>query len=573
MADKGNRSWQKLKGWSKKRSSKGITNKNLTLAFKILGFLTGLLGLYALLILTFLVTPESFNGAFWSNFKDVLLSKQFLITLSVIIVFSAVAALLEYLKFIEGPYVSWMYLCSRPLSLPTFTLITLVVGIWASVNSAALLEWIQGEERQSVNVTNLERLVETSKDYEGLVESINALAPADAPQMPKGTNFFVWALFLSFAGMYVNQVNAMQKEKLKEARESERNKTLSTLIELAPASDFHELLGNYVDIIEDFSFDLFSQQSIEVLEARTEFDEGALEADKLKEIIGKTISAQQNYIRAALYAMGRLAASFDQASISPNSDVRYRVNLMMKFEIDALDSLSETHRYFPSIKVEPDFLLEMNNDYAVVLKDDRPHLLNNKEVKFAKDHEQRNCTMPVFVKSSKEQLDEQKGMLKVLSNYNLFGAPESIRSGQPQYINDTVKEVEAWRADGGVQELADEATEYFTKNAKAKSLISIPLSTSRYNEDDLNPSRMIAALNIIRDEKGMLSNTKKADQFFHITRPIIISLSRMLNVHAQILNERAVADNIIEGLKGEQSNVSEESTDSSRKASDTQKSA
>lgn len=571
------------------------------------------------------LTPQTFES---SSFKNSL-SSDYIITL--------VLSLVLLIIYIFNPHDikgksrhighnAWIVAFGKqPLLMPFLTLVTLCIGIWASVNSARLLDWIEGTPKQLFSKQEVVKAVNNNPEVN--IETLFPNGSIRKTTPPAGTQWAWFLLLTSFYGFFIHYRAVNATEKRKDKLDKERNEALAALIELAPASNFHELLGNYVDIVEDFTFERFSfftkqagQIRSDISELKKKFNASATplgeklfaiyekeqaslecedggtpltndekvqketiqkELEKLKEDTNKKIAPllknvndliteQRKYIRAALFAMGRLAAAFEQATVSLNSSQVYRANIMLKLTADTLDGDNETKkRFFPAINVTPSYILGFNNVYSVLINDDRSNLLNQegKVRDFKPDSDQTNFMMPVFLDKNdnqlvgkakshndeientaitqKEAIEQPKDLQSlscdddarqnVMNQYNMFGAPTCIQTGEFDFVEDTLESVKDWRDKGGLTEVADEAEQYYKSNKRVRSLLSIPLSTSRYNKEDVHPDKMVAALNIICNEPGMLGNERKTNQFFHITRPIIISLSRMLHTHIRLL--------------------------------------
>ena len=520
----------------------------------------------------------------------------------------------------------------QPILMPFLTLVTLCIGIWASVNSARLLNWIEGTPKELFSKHEIVSAVNSAPGVS--IESLFEDGSTQKTTAPPGTQWAWFLLLSSFYGFFIHYRAVNATENKKDKLDQERNEALTALIALAPASNFHELLGNYVDIIEDFTFEKFSLFTKQAGQIRNDIsdlekkfrvsaepiskqldeiykneeepekdnkktkqlpeDEKALKKQLLEELSAlrkqteenisplidnakDLINEQGKYIRAALFAIGRLAAAFEQATVSLNSSQIYRANLMLKLTPDEVEGDPNTKQlFFPAIDVTPSYILGFNNVYSVLINDDGSNLLDQEgRVRdFKPDTDQTNFMMPVFLDKDENQLKEPsesqnpddindtaenvvakqeqqrqpksnmdetvtEARLNVMNQYNMFGAPTCIQTGEFDFVEDTLEEIKEWRAKGGLREIADEAERYYKSNKRVRSLLSIPLSTSRYNKDDVHPTKMVAALNIISNEPGMLSNTKKTSQFFHITRPIIISLSRMIHTHVRLFEIQA----------------------------------
>ncbi|MDD9177346.1 MULTISPECIES: hypothetical protein [Aliivibrio] len=384
------------------------------------------------------------------------------------------------------------------------TISSLLIGIYTSVTSSSILGWLA-----------------PIKDEIGVAKF----------GIEYCLFFFLCLLFL-FVKHGLVSTKLKQKElnddiarsdKLEKAQ-SERVDKLQEFMRLMPPGDFASKLSTYADILEDFSSEL-------VLELTSNYVDNE---NRTLEDWEQLISLQKQYIRASVIAFARLAANYDCAVVGPSSSVTYRANLMIKADDKEQKVLfggeEYEKRFFLNIDAKPSYQLSLHKNYSVKVNNQDDSLLkampeegsNIRKVKdFKHDEEVNNLVLPVYVD------DTEKSTV-----YNMLGAPLAVATCQPQFIPDTEKSTKHLNDAQLPKPLIEEAIKYFKQDYKGKSIVALPLSTKRYTAEHLKPANINGVLNIYRDKADLFSgDDDKFNNFFHLTSPLLVSLSRIVEYH------------------------------------------
>ncbi|WP_392340952.1 hypothetical protein [Moritella marina] len=396
------------------------------------------------------------------------------------------------------------------VSIQILTVATLVIGIYSSVTSAAILDWFSPKaDKFGYAQYNIDMII-----------------------------FVLAVVFLGFVrhGMLSAKLHKQERDEYKE------NVTqLERVIRLAPPGKFASQLAHYGDILEDLSFDKFSKKGFDFLDS----------SDRKLSDWNDVVEEQQNTIRACLIAFSRLAGSYDNAPLGVGSELEYRANLMFNTDDDKLLKVlqeGKKHRDTFSIGLnsKPTFQLVLNSEYSVLVTTEDETIINeldatsDYEVKpFEKDNQICDAVFPVYIEKKTAPEDANSHSNKA-SVYNLFGAPESIYSCHPKFISDTDYFASRLHERGTPKPLAEAAINYYKSDVKGKSIVSLPLSTSRFLQSKLKPSSMNAVVNIYRNKSNLfLGDEDKFNTFCHLTLPLQISLSRLVVLHSAILLEKS----------------------------------
>lgn len=392
----------------------------------------------------------------------------------------------------------------------------LLIGIYTSVTSTKILDWLTANSSSPVS------------SYVGFDYCL----------------FFFSAMLV---GYYLHGKSVRKSSLKQDAIHKVRLEQLEEVIRLAPPGDFSEQLSHYCDIFEDWS-------SRHVMRDTTNYAFVDIDENN-KEIFEKLLESQRLYIRACLTAFSRLAGTYDNASMNLSSPDVYRANLMLKIgdnEINYLEKSSDDKkqfltRYFPKINAIPDHKLVLDKRYSVKLSNSDKAILKNESADenyhlpatYDYDSDVKNLILPVFTHnphindynySHCEEFDYQ--------TYNLIGAPQALASGQPQFVYSSVTQVSEWLAEGAPKVLYDQALHYFKNDKKGQSIISFPLLINRYGKDALKSDNITGTINIYRNTNNMFSSDKdKFNSFFHLTSPMLVSLSRITEYHLIILTK------------------------------------
>ncbi|MCG6278175.1 hypothetical protein K6U59_15340 [Vibrio vulnificus] len=397
---------------------------------------------------------------------------------------------------------------------PVLNTTALLIGIYTSVTSTKILDWL---------TANSDKL---QSSYVGFDYCL----------------FFFSAMLV---GYYLHG-NSVRKSSLEQdAIQKERLEQLEEVIRLAPPGDFSEQLSHYCDVLEDWS-------SRHVMRETTNYAFVAIDQNN-KEIFENLLETQRLYIRACLTAFSRLAGTYDNASMNLSSPDVYRANLMLKIgdnEIDYLEKNSADNelfltRYFPKINVTPDHKLVLDKRYSVKLSNSDKTILKNEKAeqnyhlpaKYDYDDEVKNLILPVFTHNpNTNDYNYTSGEEFDYHTYNLIGAPQALASGHPQFVYNSVVQVGEWLAEGAPRVLYNQALNYFQNDKKGQSIISFPLLINRYGKNALQSSNITGTINIYRNTNNMFSGDKdKFNNFFHLTSPMLVSLSRITEYHLIIL--------------------------------------
>ena len=419
------------------------------------------------------------------------------------------------------------------LSSPTCTsalyFIVFLIGIYFSVTSSAINSWITGSKAMSNGTAKL-------------------------------FSYVIATLFMSIIIFLLNQIALGKKRKQEEQQSMDKYQSkieqLENIIRLAPPNGFAKNLSHYVDVADDFVqiiikksqainkdieaakvyFELKKPEDIfkgiEFLKTKIladSFRKNKSEVKELIELLEKAQNTNAEYIRAILVSYARLAALFDGVVPSRKDKNIYRANLMLKYsKNDKKMPELRGFRYVPSVLVEQGVAelqnyLTLHEEHSVQVYSEKVGIAKRGEskevipVKFDPDSDIKSFSLPFFLEESQR-------------NYNCFGAPRAVAEVECQFINDTAKEIDNWReSQESPREIIDEASKYFGKRDIAKSIISMPLMHSRYDEDHKLAKNVMGVVNIYRDKKNlMMGNTEKQEQFEHITTPLNFALSKIV---------------------------------------------
>ncbi|WP_318516464.1 hypothetical protein [Photobacterium leiognathi] len=373
---------------------------------------------------------------------------------------------------------------------------------------------------------------------------------------------YLLSISIAFYALHHYSLIVIQKEENKKNNKAFTDKLnrLQEIVQLSPPGDFSKDLSEYVDIAEDFvSTSAVSKKSdtLKILtylrsinidladpnysykNIKSIIDKNETEIDKntiIKhiEILEKNIEEQMPYIRALLISYTRLSAFFDGKKPSDEKGYTYRANLMLSYN-NKDKPIEGAFKYIPSIckGKEGEIIthyLSLDKNYSVKVNTDKKGIIddngNPKEFKF--DDTINNFSIPFFIDDNKKQ-------------YNCFGAPRAISEVKCQFINDTQIEIDLWekQSEPG-KDIITEAKHNFMKDDVARSIISIPVQTSRYSQNHNSFDKVFGVVNIYCDSPDlMLGNEQKQQQFAHITTPLNISLARITSshiIHISLLN-------------------------------------
>lgn len=415
---------------------------------------------------------------------------------------------------------------NAPITVPILNVSALLIGIYTSVTSTNILNWLTNENK------------ETLSSYAGF-------------------DYCLFSLVILLIGYGMNGQANKRDNQQSEAIQKERLKQLEEVIRLAPPGAFAEQLSHYCDILEDWSSNHVMQQTNNIaFEDITE---------EIREKYISVIKEQRGYIRACLTAFARLTGTYDNASMNLSSPDIYRANIMLKLNDNCIDFLSNEYeltnadrefksRYFPKINTLPNYKLILDKKYSIkVLNSDKAILKNelaeqdyHLPQEFDFDSDIKNLILPVFISNphthdynydEKEEFDYK--------TYNLIGAPQAIATGQPQFVFDAEQQSKEWLSDGAPKALYEQACQYFRNDKKGQSIISLPLLSNRYGTMALHSDNISGAINIYRNTKNMFSGDKeKFSNFFHLTSPALVSLARVVEYHIILLNKLAEYDKV-----------------------------
>lgn len=423
---------------------------------------------------------------------------------------------------------------NAPITVPVLNVLALLVGIYASVTSAEILKWL----------TNNEKIAVTA--YVGF-------------------DYFLFFLLVILIG-YAFHGKASKEAQLKhDSIQKIRLQELEEVIRLAPPGSFSEQLSHYCDILEDWSSKHVMKETNALAFIR---DESLTSKDFLK--IEEALDNQREYIRACITAFARLAGTFDNAAMNLSSPDVYRANIMLKTTEDVAGYLSKgseefKSRYFPKINVTPDHRLFLDKRYSVkltssdkaILKDEQASSGYHQPESFKHDDEVRNLILPVF--DSNPNVDDYGYDVKAefdYATYNLIGAPRALVTGHAQFVYDAEIQIKTWLEEGAPKALYNDAKIYFANDKKGQSIISFPLLCNRYGNGSLETKNISGALNIYRNTKNMFSgDNEKFLNFFHLTSPALVSLSRIIEYHLILLQKAATYHKIESNSNKEKEDV------------------
>jgi spore coat polysaccharide biosynthesis protein SpsF (cytidylyltransferase family) len=425
-----------------------------------------------------------------------------------------------YCSFSKNKTISKRYdeFFNAPIVVPVLNVLALLVGIYASVTSAEILGWLTNNN----------------------VETITAYV---------GFDYFLFFLLVILIG-YAFHGNASKEAQLKhDSIQKTRLQELEEVIRLAPPGSFGEQLSHYCDILEDWSSNHVMRETNELAFIK---DELLTSQDIAK--IETAIENQRAYIRACITAFARLAGTFDNAAMNLSSPDVYRANIMLKTTEDVAEYLSKgseefKSRYFPKINVTPDHRLFLDKRYSVKLTSSDKAILKDEQASenyhlpetFKHDDEVRNLILPVF--DSNPNVDDygyDENAEFDYATYNLIGAPRALVTGHAQFVYDAEIQIKTWLEEGAPKALYDDAKIYFANDKKGQSIISFPLLCNRYGNGSLETKNISGALNIYRNTKNMFSgDNEKFLNFFHLTSPALVSLSRIIEYHLILLKKAA----------------------------------
>lgn len=232
---------------------------------------------------------------------------------------------------------------ASPVMLQFVTATSLILGIYASVTSSAILQWVTP------------------------VADTNGVVLGEAKF---GVEFIPGIALLLFYCL-IKHGSATSKTRIKEQHEQERRAKdiedkqskrvdeLEKVIRLAPPGQFPAMLASYSDILEDYATETF-------LDTLIRYNQQAPE-DKSLASWNDMIDKQMEFIRSSLAAFVKLASSYDNATVGVSSPITYRANLMLKVQPEhssIYDSLNETEsydkRFFIEFNAQPKYLLVCN---------------------------------------------------------------------------------------------------------------------------------------------------------------------------------------------------------------------
>lgn len=355
-------------------------------------------------------------------------------------------------------------------------------------------------------------------------------------------NAFQYIIFLLFLTVFTFMYNIISTKVVDEHKLDK----IENIIQLAPSSAFSSDLSMYTDVIDDWAYELTKttdkthklfQGLAKYLKIESDaqfpfdqFKSVCIDDDlkkqnkkitEFKEKCDTILLNNEEHIRAALISYARLAASFDGRTPDEKKGHVYRANLMIMFELEKKDSEYD-FKFIPELIKQHNniikYYLELDSNYSVRLYTSKKKIYDKdyKPLVFNKDDEVNACSFPLF-------LDKE------CSHYNCFGAPMAVFEISPQFTPNTLEKVEEWKEKEPGVSLIKEARDYYNKEKKARSIISIPLVQSRYIMDQDSHNKIIGVVNIYRDEADIMhSSNAKLKQFSDITTSLNSSLSRII---------------------------------------------
>ncbi|MCG9782624.1 hypothetical protein L1D52_09680 [Vibrio brasiliensis] len=411
--------------------------------------------------------------------------------------------------------------CTSILHFTVFT-----IGIYFSINSSPVHEWLTNNEPLTVRF---------------------------------GISLAITVLVITIFVFILNQLSLVKDYDKKIDK-------LQDLIRLAPPNGFARTLAEYVDVAEDFVHYVAKSRSdiAEVIEyvkdqapskigftfsrkkgvagISSQINPKKVEEEESKirehlESLNKHVIDNGKYIRALLAAYARLAALFDGIEPSKSNQNIYRANLMLKYSsLDKKVPSYDSFRYVPAVLTEQNGekiqlkansisnYLSLHRELSVKIFTAKKSIAKKcgsnsddyEPLEFVPDDEVQEFSMPYFTLSSQNK-------------YNCFGAPQAMAKGECIFVNDTITEITNWKNKSEPpKELIVEATKHFSKHDRARSVVSIPLLTSRYAEE--HKLKAMGVVNIYRDKTNlMMGDESKQSQFEHVTTPLNIALARIVS--------------------------------------------
>ncbi len=391
------------------------------------------------------------------------------------------------------------------------TVISLSLGIYTSVTSASILNWFS--------------------------PGINAIG--EARYGVEYILFITVIVFLSLVKYGIVTARVIKIEKAEhrknvtdiEIKQTKRVDELERVIRLAPPGKFPSQFAHYADILEDLATE-------NVFNATLAFESLS---DEQKTITAweRLIEEQQNYIRASLIALARLAGTYDNAALGVSSPLEYRANLMFKIkdpELLAIIQNKKKHqkRFFIELGSNPEYHLVHSKEYSVLVDNEDESLVSSHSDQytiktFLCDPKVIDAVFPVYL--------DGEGNNTV---YNMFGGPEAIATCHPQFIANTKNSADTLHEKGMPKPLVDAAVSYYSGDEKGKSIVSLPISHQRFLQSSLKPENMNGVINIYRNKVDLFSNDDdKFTSFSHLTLPLQISISRIVHFHLMTLKEKS----------------------------------
>ncbi|CAH0527627.1 hypothetical protein [Vibrio alginolyticus] len=513
--------------------------------------LTVFLDLGFFLILSFLVKSAAFNitsisGEIFPYFAKAFKSSDtWTEVLKDFRLWLIIAAVIIYSVIKQRPGASILnqaaHILSSPICTSTLHFAIFLIGIYFSIISSAVHTWITTESILTYR---------------------------------ESFSYSLALLFITITVFILNQLAINKKNSDIQDTQVEaynyRITQLQELIRLAPPNGFAKTLAEYVDVADDFvqmvgsgrkeitsSLNYLKAEAPDKLDFHWNPTKGIVDlkanlnpqkvneerANIKKHIQSLNDRSAENakYIRALLAAYARLAALFDGVEPSRTNNNIYRANLMLKYSsIDkTLPELKE-FRYIPAVLKHQDSsgnenlkanslgnYLTLHQELSVEIYTDKKSITKKVEnsqsntneyepIKFEPDSEIDDFSIPYFEMTSQKK-------------YNCFGAPRAIAEAECQFINDTMKAIEHWKKESSPpDELVEEAKVHFSRHNRAKSIISLPLMTSRYSEE--HKKNVMGVVNIYRDKTNlMMGDQSKQKQFEHITTPLNFALARIVS--------------------------------------------
>jgi len=433
----------------------------------------------------------------------------------VVLILSVFFTSLFYTKYKE--YVSIVLenkLFGHSITVQVLTVISLVLGIYASVTSASILSWLSPENNQ-IGMANF------------------------------GVEYIIFLFILVFIslvkyGIVTSRLLTTEKAEQKtfvaeiETKQTERVDELERVIRLAPPGNFPSQFADYADILEDFA-------TTKVLQNTIAFEALPPEKKTLQKWT-EIVKEQQNYIRASLIAFARLAGTYDNAALGPSSPLEYRANLMFKVKDPELLKIlqkdkNHDKRFFLGHGSSPTYQLILSREYSVLVSNEDETLVSDTDNQidykiktFPDDNAVADAIFPVYLDAEEND-----------TVHNMFGAPKAISTCHPQFIVNTKNSANSLHQKGMSGPIVKEAIDYFTGEKKGRSIISLPISHQRFLQSSLKPENMVGVLNIYRNKADLFSkDTEKFNNFSYLTLPLQISLSRIVHFHLMTLKEKPV---------------------------------